>query len=276
MLKRVVTGIIMILALVLIVALGGVPFALVAALALSLSAHEMFIALKTAGHRPVKWPFWAGSACMVLGALLIPAAQIPLLIPAAAAVCLVTIALVFFRDDPKLEDALLSVMPFIVITMPGLYLFAILRYDLKAVQVTLYTMIFSISIFGDTLAYFVGSQFGKRKFCPAVSPKKTVAGAVAGLLGSLAGALATGLIAHTATTVAGLPSLAECAVAGLAGGLAAQMGDLFASLIKRHCGVKDFSGIFPGHGGMMDRMDSILFVTVAVFCCRILFRLIIL
>ena len=54
-------------------------------------------------------------------------------------------------------------------------------------------------------------------------------------------------------------------VIGLVGGLAGQIGDLFASMVKRHCGVKDFGSIFPGHGGMMDRLDSILFVTVFVY-----------
>ena len=53
---------------------------------------------------------------------------------------------------------------------------------------------------------------------------------------------------------------------GLVGGIAGQVGDLFASLIKRHCGIKDFGSLFPGHGGMLDRMDSILFTSVVVYC----------
>ena len=61
---------------------------------------------------------------------------------------------------------------------------------------------------------------------------------------------------------------ALAALAGLFGGVAAQMGDLFASLVKRHCKVKDFGTIFPGHGGMMDRMDSILFTSIVIFCYR--------
>ena len=58
---------------------------------------------------------------------------------------------------------------------------------------------------------------------------------------------------------------------GLLGGFVGQMGDLFASLVKRHCGLKDFSNIFPGHGGMLDRLDSVLFMAVLMYCYRLFF-----
>jgi phosphatidate cytidylyltransferase len=57
---------------------------------------------------------------------------------------------------------------------------------------------------------------------------------------------------------------------GLIGGIAGQMGDLFASLVKRHCKVKDYGTIFPGHGGMMDRLDSVFFVAIVVYCYRVI------
>jgi len=80
--------------------------------------------------------------------------------------------------------------------------------------------------------------------------------------------LAVGGIASIWPPVNGMlpPTLAGYLVIGLVGGIAAQVGDLFASLIKRHCGIKDYGHIFPGHGGMLDRMDSILFTSVVVYC----------
>ena len=70
-------------------------------------------------------------------------------------------------------------------------------------------------------------------------------------------------------TLAQLPTWWQYALLGLVGGVAGQMGDLFASLVKRHCGIKDFSNLFPGHGGMLDRLDSILFMAVVMICYQL-------
>lgn len=105
---------------------------------------------------------------------------------------------------------------------------------------------------GDSAAYFAGSRFGRRRFAPVLSPNKTWAGAVGGLAGSLAGGwLALPLFA-------GAVSLPVAAGVGLAVGVAGQLGDLFESLWKRAKGVKDSGRIIPGHGGILDRIDSLL------------------
>ncbi len=105
----------------------------------------------------------------------------------------------------------------------------------------------------DTLAYFVGVSFGKHKLYPAVSPKKSIEGSLGGLVGSCLGVwLAAALF---------LPAFGaeHVILVGLLLGVAGQIGDLFESLLKRACGVKDSGGIFPGHGGILDRLDSLLF-----------------
>jgi len=105
---------------------------------------------------------------------------------------------------------------------------------------------------GDTMAYFTGRAIGRRKLAPAVSPNKTVEGAIGGLLGSVGCSV---LYAHGFRPV--MPS-GYAAAAGFAIGVFAQAGDLFESMVKRAAGVKDSGTILPGHGGILDRADGIL------------------
>ncbi len=106
---------------------------------------------------------------------------------------------------------------------------------------------------GDTGAFFFGKYFGRRKLYPLVSPSKTWMGALGGVLGSLLGATAFKLVLAAGLTWGDVLALAlPCAVLG-------QVGDLTESLFKRSYGVKDSGGLLPGHGGVLDRMDGILF-----------------
>ena len=117
----------------------------------------------------------------------------------------------------------------------------------------------------DSLAYFTGVTFGKHKLYPAVSPKKSIEGSLGGLVGSCLGVwLAAALF---------LPSFGaeHVILVGLLLGVVGQIGDLFESLLKRACGVKDSGGIFPGHGGILDRLDSLLFAfPLAYYLARLL------
>ena len=106
---------------------------------------------------------------------------------------------------------------------------------------------------GDTAAYFFGSSFGKRKLYPAISPNKSVEGAIGGLVGSLAGAFVARITFFPEI------SALDAVFFGLVVGSAGQVGDLFESMLKRSFGVKDSGTIIPGHGGILDRLDSLLF-----------------
>ncbi len=106
----------------------------------------------------------------------------------------------------------------------------------------------------DMGAYFVGSAFGRHKLCPAISPKKTVEGAMGGIVLSLAVSLILCLCFGAANRwIAWLILTIPFCIIGM-------MGDLFASSIKRACGIKDYGNLIPGHGGILDRVDSILLI----------------
>ena len=124
-----------------------------------------------------------------------------------------------------------------------------------------------LSFGSDTFALFGGMLCGKHKLSPLVSPKKTVEGGVGGLLGGVAGAL---LLKWSAEAAAGVPlyGYGGAVCIGLFGSLIGQIGDLSFSVIKREFGVKDYGKLLPGHGGVLDRFDSVAFVApVALLIC---------
>ncbi len=114
----------------------------------------------------------------------------------------------------------------------------------------------------DTFAYFSGRLFGKHKLIPAVSPKKTVEGAIGGTVFCAATALLYGVIVNACFDVR--PNYVVLILSGLAIAVVSQLGDLIMSAIKRQFEVKDFGTMLPGHGGLLDRFDSSLAVTVLV------------
>ena len=127
-------------------------------------------------------------------------------------------------------------------------------------------LIFISSWMTDTGAYFVGSFMGKHKLIPDVSPKKTVEGAIGGVVVCMLSCFVYSMILNyidrdplvnmqTATFV----------VVGMTASVLSQLGDLVASSIKRDTGIKDFGDIFPGHGGFLDRFDSVMFVAPVVY-----------
>lgn len=138
-------------------------------------------------------------------------------------------------------------------------------------------LIFAVAMMTDSLAYVFGSLLGKKRFIPEVSPKKSIAGVLGGFFGGIVGA---GLvfvffyftkwfnILNTTNLCLSIPAFV---IIGIIGSYANQLGDLVASAYKRKAGIKDFSNIFPGHGGFMDRVDGMMFVSVVVSIVLFLF-----
>lgn len=127
-------------------------------------------------------------------------------------------------------------------------------------------IIIIISFACDTFAYYTGKLFGKHKLCPKVSPKKTVEGSIGGIIGSLIGVSIWGYLNADIRF-----SWVSIIILAIVASIVSQIGDLSASLIKRYCDVKDYGKIMPGHGGILDRFDSILFTTPIVYCYIVFF-----
>lgn len=265
MLQRTATGVALAAGLILLLAIGGWVLALAVVLCLSLALYEELHALKSGGHNPVWWTSFAAlivSAPLVLYHSAVAVAPVLLFFSLAALFC------VMRRENPDFIDALVSVTPLFTLVLPGICIFGILDTDPRAIQLYLLAMVFVIPVLGDTCAYFVGSTVGGPKLCPKISPNKTIAGAVGGLLGSVIAAVAVGRGFTWFVPGVDFPPFWAELIMGVLGGVVAQMGDLFASMLKRHCKIKDFGNIFPGHGGMLDRLDSIVFTAIVIYCFR--------
>lgn len=141
--------------------------------------------------------------------------------------------------------------------------FAQYRYD--AIYFILLILCFAWG--GDTAAYFAGRAFGKHKLAPIVSPHKTVEGAIGGIFGSVLVGVVLTLVysflsaSHNVITIQVQPRhYAILVVMGVIASVLGILGDLFASSVKRQVGIKDYGTIFPGHGGILDRFDSVMFI----------------
>ena len=187
--------------------------------------------------------------------------------PWAALLALVTSCLVLFALGLR-RGALSTVLPGVAATILGLLYISLTLGLLVVVQVSTTSLgpgkqwIFFLLLvvwFGDTSAYYVGSALGTHPLAPLISPKKTIEGAVGGLLGNV---LAAFIGRQIFLPEARLHHLLAVSVVL---GVVSQIGDLSESALKRGAGVKDSSHLLPGHGGMLDRIDGVLFASPVMF-----------
>ena len=225
--------------------------------------YEYYHALKSAGYKVFCWGGYLAAVAMwpmnrLMGVL------DPLLLALTA--MLVTFFGVLIRPKPEFPDAAASVYPIFTCLMPMSMFMMMLNATYGLVPgVALITMSFGIAYGCDAAAYFGGRCFGRHKLCPTVSPKKTVEGAVCGLAGSVLVSLCVRLF-FIRVLGQPMPGIPATILLGLLGSVAGQVGDLTASLLKRYSGIKDYGNIFPGHGGVMDRFDSNIFVLIVLYC----------
>ena len=142
--------------------------------------NEELRALRQSGHHPVSWTSYATLAVSV--PLMMYYSSV-VIIPTLTIISFFVLLVVMRREEPTLNDVMVSVLPMLTLVLPGMCLFGILDTTLRRMQAMLLTMVFAIAVGGDTFALFAGTWIGGKKLCPQISPHKTVAGAVGGLVG---------------------------------------------------------------------------------------------
>jgi phosphatidate cytidylyltransferase len=283
LLKRILTAVVLIPIVLLLVLRAPVPaLAVVAALVALLAVQELLKLSEGYGIRPFRWPTYVFVAAFFVFLALDPGNDKPLLSTAifiySAGFAAAMAAFVFLTIGMRRADlssaipaALASAFAFVYVALPLGFLVQIRQQPLGA-GLLLYLLLLVWA--GDIFAYFVGRSLGRHLMSPRISPKKTWEGAIASLLASLAVGLllykyalpisTAFLSAHLIERRDGFfalekPPLWPVLLLSAALNVAAQLGDLVESLIKRGAGVKDSGTILPGHGGILDRIDALLF-----------------
>lgn len=171
-------------------------------------------------------------------------------------------AMVIFHNRVMVQDIFVTFFGFFYVCFLLSHIYLVREYAYGQ----FFVWLIFISAFGcDTGAYFTGILFGKHKLIPSLSPKKTIEGAIGGVVVGTLLAVLFGLSVETMFQLDEVNTVLLCFVTGIVGSILSQIGDLAASAIKRSVGIKDYGTLIPGHGGVLDRFDSVMFTAPAVY-----------
>jgi phosphatidate cytidylyltransferase len=243
--------------------LGNPIYCLFVSAATGYAAFEVRGMLRAGGYAPLNWLLIGLAALLPLVTWLgevVPATPDPEFLVTVGVIASLTSLLMRPPSERALVDWALSLA--LALYLGGFMLFYVPLRDLPEIWPGFWVMaLLVLSWVCDSTAFFFGRAYGRTPLAPAVSPKKSVEGAVAGLITPT-------LVGFVAGLVLGLPAV-QLAGYGLAIAVATIVGDLIESLVKRQTGVKDSGILIPGHGGLLDRMDSLLLCApVAVLYLR--------
>ena len=265
MITRIITGLIGIALAAYVIQTGGTLFA---GFALVLGLIAWFEYARAFGERGMGLTLLTGF--LGVAALWYTGWQGNVELMVAAATLIVAIVLlesVLLRGSVSIMDAVTSVTGILYIGFPFAYMVMLRDWpEARLIPTQLGDFEFGCALIwimfigtwaSDTFAYFTGSAIGRHKLCPSISPNKTVEGFLGSLVGTTAAVAGLGIFFA-------LP-VQEMAILGLAIAVLATLGDLVESVAKRYTGIKDSGSIIPGHGGIWDRFDSVLFTAPLVY-----------
>ncbi len=266
-LKRWITGLIALPFLIFLVYKGGVLFTILISIAGLVALWEYYRIVFNGEDKPISniillWGYGINFA--IIWSTFLVGPNLSLSVIGLNLIVVALISLFQFKTDQTVLDVVIKQLQGIIY-IPVLLSFLVLIREGSSGMIWVFVLL-AVIFAGDTGAYYVGSYLGRHKLSPAVSPGKTIEGSIGGLAVNLVlGGVGKYFF------LSGLPwglSLLFFLTVGIAG----QVGDLFESELKRSSGIKDSGGILPGHGGILDRIDALLFASpVAYIFIRFIF-----
>ena len=261
--KRIVSAVIFTALWVIILLVNNPIFdtAVIALLAL-VATYEYFKAFKNIGYKPISWIGYLGCFAIFLTGGIIPEEYKLMIIKFVIPVGLISAFTYIILGNVKRTIVDVAITVFALLYIP--VMFSFMKLILAMEHGRFYILyVFCGAFVSDTFAFLVGSKLGKTKLAPDISPNKTVEGSIGGICGVILSFVIITLVGKYSFGIAG--NVFYWILVGIAASVAGQFGDLTASAIKRYCKIKDFGNIMPGHGGILDRFDSLMFVAPIVY-----------
>lgn len=263
---RVISALVGLVLLIAVLYLGSITFGIAVGLIAAIGLYEFYNAVsKVKNINPIKVAgYLSVIPLLILGIQQIGWFNVDIsILTGISAIIIIFLSMAYIVFDHKNYTIIdVCTTAFGVLYVPFLLSFLVLIRNMEYGNYLIW-LIFIGAWGTDTMAYTFGRLFGKRKIIPEISPKKTLAGAIGGIFGCIALMLAFGLLCNNYFNLE--MSYGILIILGLCSGVISQIGDWSASAIKRYVDIKDFGNIMPGHGGVLDRFDSILFVAPVVY-----------
>ena len=274
--RRIISGVILLILACLIIIARKEIFDAACSLLAAAAVYEVFEAFRAKGFKPAYFAGYIACACIFLGSIeywdrrvwkwlrdIIMFMDIRLLL--YISLLMMFVFLITGNGKYTVADLAMTILGTFYVCF--LFWYLMLTKNLRGGSFAVWFIMLG-AVATDTFAYFGGHWFGKHKLIPQISPNKTVEGAVTGALACVIVFVLYGYFVFNRFVY--YSPLWQYILMGLVCGVVAQIGDLAASCIKRYCGVKDFGKIIPGHGGILDRMDSAILLSPLVYSILIL------